>query len=257
MCTTCGCSDDLNNVLSAARDAPAPALRHHGEPGSAVGHTIPLAIDVLAANDRIAALNRTWLESRGITALNVMSSPGSGKTTILEATINALGSERRLYVIEGDQETARDTIRIRNAGAPAVQINTGTGCHLDSRMIDDALRKLQPEQDSIIFIENVGNLVCPALFDLGEQARVVVASVTEGDEKPLKYPYIFRSADLILLNKIDLLAHVNFEVKRFLEYALSLNPRVAVLPVSATKGEGLEQWYCWMKGVGKQKTNSA
>jgi hydrogenase nickel incorporation protein HypB len=199
---------------------------------------------VLAKNDALAHDNRHWLTERAIRAFNLMSSPGAGKTTLLERTLRALS--RPLAVIEGDQETERDAERLRAAGAHAVQINTGAGCHLDAGMVKGALDKLAPPPKSIVFIENVGNLVCPALFDLGERARVVIASVTEGDDKPLKYPYMFRAADLIVLNKIDLLPYVSFDVERFAAHARSVNPRARVLQTSATRGDGLGDWYGWL-----------
>jgi hydrogenase nickel incorporation protein HypB len=176
-----------------------------------------------------------------------MASPGAGKTTLLERTIARLGSSVRISVIEGDQETLRDAQRIRAAGARAVQINTGSGCHLDAEMLAQGLRVLDPPPASLLFIENVGNLVCPALFDLGETARVVVASVTEGDDKPLKYPHMFRACDVLLLNKIDLLPHVEFDRDRFLEHARMVNPRARVFQVSATRGDGLPEWCSWLK----------
>jgi len=175
-----------------------------------------------------------------------MSSPGAGKTTLLERTLR----ERRgrpVSVIEGDQETERDAERIRAAGARAVQINTGAGCHLDAAMISRALTELTPAARSVLFIENVGNLVCPALFDLGERARVVIASVTEGDDKPLKYPHMFRAADVVVLNKIDLLPYVAFDVARFAAHARRVNPRARIMHTSATRGDGLAEWYAWLE----------
>lgn len=208
---------------------------------------MPLETELLAANNALAAENRAWFARHRITAFNVMSSPGAGKTTLLERTVRDRGAGRALAVIEGDQETARDAERIRAAGARAVQINTGAGCHLDARMVARALVDLTPEPGSVVFIENVGNLVCPALFDLGERSRVVVASVTEGDDKPLKYPYMFRAADLVVVNKIDLLPHVAFDLRAFSEHARRLNPRVRILGTSATRGDGLAEWYAWLE----------
>jgi hydrogenase nickel incorporation protein HypB len=216
----------------------------------AQARAIQLEQDVLAKNDRLAARNRGWFEGREIAALNVMASPGAGKTTLLERTIARLGSSVRISVIEGDQETLRDTERIRAAGARAVQINTGSGCHLDAGMLAQGLRVLDPPRRSLVFIENVGNLVCPALFDLGETTRVVVASVTEGDDKPLKYPHMFRACDVLLLNKIDLLPYVEFDRDRFLEYARMVNPRARVFQVSATRGDGLAEWCSWLQERG-------
>ena len=176
-----------------------------------------------------------------------MSSPGSGKTTLLERTIAA--SPRRISVVEGDQETVYDAERIRAAGARAVQVNTGAGCHLDAAMVRRALDDLTPDRGSVVVIENVGNLVCPALFDLGETSRVVVCSVTEGDDKPLKYPHMFGSADLVVLNKTDLLPHVDFDVDRFVADARTLRPGVAVLPLSARTGEGMTAWLDWLAAL--------
>jgi hydrogenase nickel incorporation protein HypB len=201
---------------------------------------------VLERNNSVAAHNRAWLAARRITAFNLMSSPGAGKTTLLERTIRDLPAAR-ISVIEGDQETEQDADRIRAAGARAIQINTGAGCHLDASMVERALRSLDPPEGSTLMIENVGNLVCPSLFDLGESARVVIASVTEGDDKPLKYPHMFRGATAILLNKMDLLPHVSFDVDRFTRNARKVNPNVDLLPLSATRGDGLDRWYRWLQ----------
>ncbi|MGH3930528.1 MAG: hydrogenase nickel incorporation protein HypB [Pseudonocardiaceae bacterium] len=201
---------------------------------------------VLARNDALAERNRDWFAQRGILAVNLMSSPGAGKTTLLERTIRELGTQLQLCVVEGDQETVLDADRIRATGAPAVQINTGSGCHLDAEMLASGLRTLEPPDGSVVLVENVGNLVCPALFDLGEQARVVITSVTEGAEKPRKYPHMFRSATLVLLNKIDLLPYVDFDVAVFLEGARAANPGVEVLQLSATRGDGMTEWYDWL-----------
>jgi hydrogenase nickel incorporation protein HypB len=204
--------------------------------------------EVLAKNNRLAERNRGWFAGRGIVALNLTSSPGAGKTTLLERTIRDLGAEIPISVIEGDQETVRDAERIRAAGSRAVQINTGSGCHLDAEMLARGLETLDPPLHSLVMIENVGNLVCPALFDLGEQAKVVIVSVTEGEDKPLKYPHMFRAGELLILNKIDLLPHVKCDVARLLEYARRVNPGLATMQVSATRGDGLEEWYAWLRG---------
>jgi hydrogenase nickel incorporation protein HypB len=204
---------------------------------------------LLEKNDALAAANRRRLGERGMLALNLVSSPGAGKTTLLERTIGALRSELVMHVIEGDQATSRDADRIRATGSAAVQINTGTGCHLDAAMIAHGLDELPATLGAVVFIENVGNLVCPALFDLGEHAKVVVASVTEGEDKPLKYPHMFRASRLLLLNKTDLLPHVQFDVDRFTDYAKTVNPELTVVPVSATTGEGLTAWYAWIKAA--------
>jgi hydrogenase nickel incorporation protein HypB len=202
---------------------------------------------LLAKNDAQAARNRAWLSGREILALNLISSPGAGKTTLLERTIRDLSAELSIAVIEGDQATAKDGERIRAAGAPAIQINTGAGCHLDAEMISRAIEELRPAASSVLFIENVGNLVCPAMFDLGERAKAVVLSVTEGEDKPLKYPHIFMAAELMILNKTDLLPHVDFDVALAVSYARDINPRIQVLPVSARTGEGLAAWYEWLR----------
>jgi hydrogenase nickel incorporation protein HypB len=257
MCATCGCSDGSKAAVSAAY--PAHGHPHHGphehdhhEHGGvahlhAAARTIQLEQDVLAKNNRLAARNRGWFEGREISAINVMASPGAGKTTLLERTIERLGPSVRISVIEGDQETLRDAERIRAAGARALQINTGSGCHLDAEMLAQGLRVLDPPRGSLLFIENVGNLVCPALFDLGETTRVVVASVTEGEDKPLKYPHMFRACDVLVLNKIDLLPHLEFDRDGFLEHARTVNPRARVFQVSATRGDGLPEWCSWLK----------
>ncbi len=223
---------------------------HSHEPGTVVTETVTLEQQVLAQNDLGAARNRGWFEGRDILALNLMSSPGAGKTTLLVRTITDLAGERELAVIEGDQETLFDAERIKATGAKVVQINTGSGCHLDADMLARGLRSLSPASGSVVLIENVGNLVCPALFDLGEAARVVIMSVTEGDDKPLKYPHMFRTADLLILNKVDLLPHVDFDVERCTADARRLKPDLEVLAVSATKGDGLDQWYDWLKRSG-------
>jgi hydrogenase nickel incorporation protein HypB len=176
-----------------------------------------------------------------------MSSPGAGKTTLLERTIAALSGELPLFVIEGDQASANDADRIRAAGAPVVQVNTGTGCHLDAGMVAKGLAELRPPSGAAVLIENVGNLVCPALFDLGEQAKIVLFSVTEGEDKPVKYPHMFRAADLVLVSKVDLLPHLDFDVERALGYARETNPGVTVLRVSARTGEGMDAWYAWLR----------
>jgi hydrogenase nickel incorporation protein HypB len=216
------------------------------------GTTIALEQDILAKNQLLAEHNRGWLASRHITALNLVSSPGAGKTTVLERTIRdlqALHSARSIQVIEGDQATLNDAERIRATGCRVVQINTGTGCHLDAGMVSRALAQLDPPSQSWLMIENVGNLVCPALFDLGEQAKVVILSVTEGEDKPLKYPHMFRASRLMLLNKIDLLPHLRFDVERCIAYARQVNPAIEVLQVSAETGAGMKAWYAWLEAA--------
>ncbi len=202
---------------------------------------------LLAKNDALAQRNRAWLAGREVLALNLVSSPGAGKTALLERTIRDLKDELPFFVVEGDQETANDALRIRAAGAPAVQVNTGTGCHLEAEMVARGLAELRPPPGSVVMIENVGNLVCPALFDLGERAKVVILSVTEGEDKPLKYPHMFRAAEIMILNKIDLLPHVEFDVARAIANALKVNPGITALRLSAKTGEGLEAWYRWLR----------
>ncbi|XAS69411.1 hydrogenase nickel incorporation protein HypB [Micrococcaceae bacterium Sec5.7] len=278
MCTTCGCSDDagvrISNLEGSQAGQPQSHVHDHEHPHDHththddVGHThqhthdgalphthdgagerttITLEQNLLAKNDLLAARNRGWLEGRGIRAFNVMSSPGSGKTTLLVRTIQEQGSALNIGVIEGDQETSVDAERIRATGRPVIQINTGAGCHLDAEMLQHGLDALNPEAGSTVFIENVGNLVCPALFDLGESAKVVIISVTEGDDKPLKYPNMFMAADLVIINKSDLLPYVDFDVDGCLRQARQLNPGVEMLIVSATTGEGLDGWFDWIR----------
>jgi len=202
--------------------------------------------DILAKNDHLAAVNRRRFADRGVFVLNLMSSPGSGKTTLLTRTLTDLKGRLPMAVIEGDQQTSFDADRIRATGTPAIQINTGKGCHLDAGMVARAADRLKVAPDSVLFVENVGNLVCPAGFDLGETHRVVVLSVTEGEDKPLKYPAMFASADLLIVNKVDLLPHLTFDVERMIGYAHRLKPSLAVIELSATSGQGLEAWYDWI-----------
>jgi len=208
---------------------------------------VALEARILAKNDAEAARNRAWLSGREILALNLVSSPGAGKTTLLERTILDLKDELPISVLEGDQATTNDGERIRAAGAPAVQVNTGTGCHLEADIVAKGLMQLKPAAGSVVMIENVGNLVCPAMFDLGERAKVVILSVTEGEDKPLKYPHMFRAAEVMILNKTDLLPHVEFDVAGAIENARAVNPDIAVLQVSARSGEGLDSWYGWLR----------
>ncbi|WP_259460550.1 hydrogenase nickel incorporation protein HypB [Paraburkholderia sp. BL23I1N1] len=221
---------------------------HQHVQGSEHVTSITLEQDILAKNQLLAERNRGWLAGRSILAVNLMSSPGAGKTTLLERTIHDLGETWPLTVIEGDQATLNDAERIRATGARVVQINTGTGCHLDAEMASRALTQLDPPMHSVVMIENVGNLVCPALFDLGEGAKVLILSVTEGEDKPIKYPHMFRACSLLLLNKIDLLPYLRFDVERCIDYALRVNPRIEVLRVSAQSGEGMAAWYSWVRG---------
>ena len=208
---------------------------------------VDLETRILAKNDAIAAKCRAWLAGREIVALNLVSSPGAGKTTLLERAIADLSGELPLFVIEGDQATSNDGERIRAAGAPVVQVNTGTGCHLDAEMIARALSELKPSVGSLVFIENVGNLVCPALFDLGEHAKAVIFSTTEGEDKPLKYPHMFSAAKLVIFNKIDLLPHLDFSMERARENILRVNPDAEIIEVSAKTGAGMQTLYDWIR----------
>jgi hydrogenase nickel incorporation protein HypB len=238
-----------------------PAGAH--APGMTQSRMVQIERDILSKNDGYADKNRARFDEQGIFALNLVSSPGSGKTTLLCRTIEDLKSRLSIAVIEGDQQTSYDAERIRTTGVPALQINTGKGCHLDAFMIGQALQKLSPADDSLLLIENVGNLVCPAAFDLGEAHKVAILSVTEGEDKPLKYPDMFRAASLMLLNKIDLLPYVSFRVDLAIEHARRVNPALQVIQVSATTGEGFAEWLAWLeagcaeKRSGKQETVAA
>src|SRR6202047_2440534 len=265
MCATCGCGDN-GAVITLAGDDHHDDHSHrdhhhdhdhdhdhnhdhdhdHDHQHLPATETISLEQKVLAKNDELAEANRKWLAQRNILAFNVTSSPGAGKTTLLERTIRELATKRPVSVIEGDQETLLDAERIRATGCRVVQVNTGAGCHLDAEMTHRALETLQPEPNSLVFIENVGNLVCPALFDLGEQTKVVVISVTEGTDKPLKYPHMFAAAGLIIINKTDLLPYVNFDLDVCASYARSINPNVQIIAASATTGDGIGAWYDWI-----------
>lgn len=276
MCTVCGCSEG-NVQIEGAQSCEGHAHHHHdhdhshgqghhhhhggdhhhygqGEAGASVpgmsqSRMIQLEQDILSKNNSYAAANRTYFAERGILALNLVSSPGSGKTTLLVETLKRISDELTSYVIEGDQQTTNDAERIRETGVQALQINTGKGCHLDGHMIGHALEQLQPKETSCVFIENVGNLVCPAAFDLGEAHKVAILSVTEGEDKPLKYPDMFAAADLMLLNKIDLLPHLDFDVEVAIANARKVNPGIKAILVSARSGEGLEQWMGWIKAA--------
>lgn len=283
MCTTCGCEQgnlyiegDERNPHSAFRAAPfAPPARlaaaittvnlftpsvaakgdlhyGHGEagthaPGLSQRKMVELEINVLEKNNQLARRNRQRFSERQQLALNLVSSPGSGKTTLLTETLKRLRDKTRCAVIEGDQQTVNDAERIRATGTPAIQVNTGKGCHLDAQMVADAMARLPLAEGGILFIENVGNLVCPAGFDLGERHKVAVLSVTEGEDKPLKYPHMFAAASLLLLNKIDLLPYLDFNMEKCLAYAREVNPEIEILPVSATKGDGMDAWLAWLE----------
>jgi hydrogenase nickel incorporation protein HypB len=250
MCRTCGCSGDGATDHAGVDDShdEAGPGRGHGDPSPrATGVVMSLEERVLARNDRLAAETRRWLGARGVCAINMMSAPGAGKTTLLERMLGDLRDEVDICVVEGDQATDRDTERVRAAGGRAVQINTGAGCHLDAAAVARALEALAPAAGSMVVIENVGNLVCPALFDLGEGARVVLTAVTDGDDKPLKYPHMFRAADAVLVNKVDLLPHVRFDAERCRAAVRLANPRIPILEISATRGDGLDAWYRWLR----------
>jgi hydrogenase nickel incorporation protein HypB len=267
MCATCGCGVAGVRVFGPGQLGPdghdhdhADGHDHghgtdhahdHDHDGPAHEHgldgrTVQIQQNILAKNDRLAEDNRAWLTARGILAVNLMSSPGAGKTTLLERTAREAGPGLGLTVIEGDQETTLDASRIEAAGCAVAQINTGAGCHLDASMVARGLRTLDPRPGSVLVIENVGNLVCPALFDLGEAARVVLSSVTEGADKPVKYPQMFRGADLVLLTKVDLLPYVDFDTGRHARDLRLISPGAQILPLSATSGEGLPAWYAWL-----------
>jgi len=222
-----------------------PARTH--APGLSQERMVKIEQDILGKNNTYAAGNRKWFAEHGMFALNLVSSPGSGKTTLLVKTIEMLKDQARVAVVEGDQQTSNDADRIRATGAPAIQVNTGKGCHLDAHMVGQALKRLDPADDSLLMIENVGNLVCPAAFDLGEAHKVVILSVTEGEDKPLKYPDMFHAADLMLLNKVDLLPYLSFDVSKCIEYARRVNPKLQVMQVSATRGDGMDEWLAWLR----------
>lgn len=264
MCTVCGCAGD-----GAKIEGMQPHSHHHHDhdhhhgpdgthhyglgpahahaPGLSQSRMVQIETHILAKNDEYAQANRRLLQDRGTLSLNLVSSPGSGKTTLLTATIKALKGDVPLAVIEGDQQTANDAERIRATGVPAIQVNTGKGCHLDGHMVGHALEHLPLEQGGVLFIENVGNLVCPASFDLGEAHKVVILSVTEGEDKPIKYPDMFHASDLMLLTKTDLLPHLDFDVTQCLDYARRVNPKIKILQVSAKSGEGMTDWLTWIR----------
>jgi len=260
MCTTCGCGQGEVRIEGEGHEASHAREHHHhdhhhhhahdGEGahtrGAGSGRIVQMEQDILAKNNRFAEENRRHFSSLGLLALNLVSSPGSGKTTLLTRTIEALKGRLGVWVIEGDQQTVHDADRIRETGVPAVQINTGKGCHLDAHMVGHAMTSLGAVSEGILFIENVGNLVCPAAFDLGEAHKVVILSVTEGEDKPIKYPDMFHAADLLILNKTDLLPYLDFDVERCVDYARRVNPGIGVIRLSAKSGEGLDAWYDWI-----------
>lgn len=281
MCSTCGCGqpDDAVKILLPGEEniklSDQIVLSHHHAHSHAHGdhehhhrhefvynkgshhqpHShdhghgtqIDLEKNILHENDLLAQRNRGYLEAKNVFAINMVSSPGSGKTTLLEESIKILKSDYDLAIIEGDQQSMNDANRIAATGVPVVQVNTGKGCHLDAHMVLHSIKKLDLKENSLLFIENVGNLVCPAMFDLGENIRVVIISVTEGDDKPLKYPYMFDSSQICIINKIDLLPYVRFDVGKVKEYALRINHHLEFFELSATTGEGMNHWIQWLK----------
>jgi len=238
MCATCGCGPN-SHEHDHSHD-------HSLQPGNGK-KIVEVEQDILQENNLLAQRNRGFFEGRNILAINLVSSPGSGKTSLLERTLTDLKAELNFAVIEGDQQTSNDADRIHATGTKVTQINTGKGCHLDAHMVLHAVQGMKLVPDSVLFIENVGNLVCPAMFDLGEQERAVVISVTEGDDKPLKYPDMFHSSTLCIINKIDLLPYVKFDVVKAKEYARKVNPNLEIIELSCTTGEGMGQWYDWLK----------
>jgi hydrogenase nickel incorporation protein HypB len=238
MCGICGCGEG---------DTIHDSLNHTHEDEHSHSHLVQIEQDIFAKNNRFAQANRNYFLSRQVLALNLMSSPGSGKTTLLVKTISDLKHRFNIATIEGDQQTRLDAERIEAAGASAIQINTGKSCHLDAHQVGHAAEKLVMNDKTLLFIENVGNLVCPSLFDLGETFKVAILSVTEGEDKPLKYPDMFRAADVMLLNKFDLLPYVDFNVQQCIEYARRINPEIQVLELSAKTGSGMNDWYQWLE----------
>lgn len=259
MCATCGCDHDTSVTITKAGEE----LFKPAQPGDLLGFSqnypahgtaieIEVERDILHKNNHIAKHNRDHFRDKHIFAVNLVSSPGSGKTALLERTLRDLKSKIDFSVIEGDQQTMNDANRIAATGVAAVQINTGKGCHLDADMVHRAIHQLNPKENSVVFIENVGNLVCPAMFDLGENKRVAIISVTEGDDKPIKYPDMFASAELCVINKIDLLPYVNFSVAKAKDYAMRVNPSLQFIGLSVTSGEGMSLWYDWLKSTSEK-----
>ncbi|WP_316863348.1 hydrogenase nickel incorporation protein HypB [uncultured Cohaesibacter sp.] len=279
MCGTCGCSDPNSAVSMIDPETGETSLlradhdhhhhdhthhhhhhahndhghsHHHDHEHEHRGRIISVEQAVLAENDRLAQRNRGWFEGRGVLALNLVSSPGAGKTTLLERTIEALSPTVELTVIEGDQMTTNDADRIRAAGASALQINTGAGCHLEADMIAAATKKLNPAPGSIVMIENVGNLVCPAMFDLGEHMKIAIVSTTEGDDKPVKYPYMFSASEVVVVNKIDLAPYVDFDADRISANIRKVNPQARIFMLSARTGEGMGEWIDFLTELKKE-----
>jgi len=250
MCTTCGCSPDELLNHDHEHDHPHDHTHVHGPdhqpPGNGRRSVIAIEEDILAKNNRLAAFNRALFRDKGIFVLNLVSSPGSGKTSLLERTLQDLSGKFRFSVIEGDQQTDNDARRIAATGVAVRQINTGAGCHLDAHQVMHGTEGFDLDSLDILMIENVGNLVCPASFDLGEHHKVAVLSTTAGEDKPLKYPQMFRNSTVLLLNKTDLLPHLDFDVERCKAYARRVNPAIVIFEVSARTGDGMEAWYRWL-----------
>lgn len=251
MCATCGCDQPGMVKITNMSEALFPNLAHHHHHQTQsiqpVRTQIELEQDILQKNNLLAERNRGYLMAKQIAAFNLVSSPGSGKTSLLECTLRDLNDEFEFCVIEGDQQTTNDAERIAKYNVPVTQINTGKGCHLDATMVWDALQELKPKDYSVVFVENIGNLVCPSMFDLGEQKRIVIISVTEGEDKPLKYPDMFAGSQLCIINKIDLLPYLKFDLPKLIDYAKRINPDLEFVELSCGSGEGLEQWYNWLK----------
>jgi|ERR1017187_609686 hydrogenase nickel incorporation protein HypB len=244
MCATCGCDSD-GHILIHEHE-----LHNHVHDHSHTGNSkkvVEVEKDILYQNNLLAERNRGYFDAKNIFALNLVSSPGSGKTSLLEKTLTDLRGELDFFVVEGDQQTSNDADRIHATGTRVIQINTGKGCHLDAHMVLHAVQEMKPTENAVLFIENVGNLVCPAMFDLGEKERVVIMSVTEGEDKPLKYPDMFYTSTVCIINKIDLLPYVPFNLEKAEENALKINPRLRIIELSCTTGEGLGDWYGWIK----------
>ncbi|MFA5805123.1 MAG: hydrogenase nickel incorporation protein HypB [Melioribacteraceae bacterium] len=276
MCDTCGCGQPNDEVIirkpGEENNKHSEHIHEHEHDGHTHLHkheqdhehehdhynhthkkTIELQTDILQKNNLLAERNRGYFQAKNIFSVNLVSSPGSGKTSLLERSIRELKNEMKFFVIEGDQQTMNDANRIEAVGAPVIQINTGNGCHLDADMINKAINKLDAENNSVVMIENVGNLVCPALFDLGETKRVVIISVTEGEDKPIKYPNMFASSHLCIINKTDLLPYVDFDIEKTKQYAHQVNHHLEFIELSVKTGEGMKEWYEWIKTSSKRK----
>jgi hydrogenase nickel incorporation protein HypB len=246
MCTTCGCGPGHTHDHTHDHEHSS-GHGHHHDHGGDKRSVIAIEEDILAKNNRLASFNRALFKEKGILVLNLVSSPGSGKTTLLERTLMELSGTLRFAVIEGDQQTDNDARRIAATGVPVCQINTGAGCHLDAHQVMHAIEKFDLDDLDILMIENVGNLVCPASFDLGEHHKVALLSVTEGEDKPLKYPQMFHNSTVLLINKTDLLPHLDFDVEKCRVYARRVNPDITIFELSARSGDGMQAWYRWLE----------